>query len=100
MIHDVVLTPLRKISDERGRIMHLYRRDWPIFRGFGEAYFSVVNPGVVKAWHLHKEVTLNYTAVTGMISTVLFVMKHSSASARSFGLSMVSLAAIRAFLAR
>jgi dTDP-4-dehydrorhamnose 3,5-epimerase len=72
MIHDVTLTPLRKICDERGRIMHLFRRDWPIFRGFGEAYFSVVNPGVVKAWHLHKEVTLNYTAVTGMIKCVLF----------------------------
>jgi dTDP-4-dehydrorhamnose 3,5-epimerase len=72
MIHGVQLTPLRKICDERGRVMHFMRRDWPIFRNFGEAYFSVVNPGVVKAWHLHKEVTLNYTAVSGMIKCVLY----------------------------
>jgi len=72
MIHDIQLTPLKKICDERGRVMHLFRRDWPIFHGFGEAYFSVVNPGVVKAWHLHKEITLNYTAVSGMIKCVLY----------------------------
>ena len=72
MIHGVQLTPLRKICDERGRVMHFMRNDWPIFRSFGEAYFSVVNHGVVKAWHLHKEVTLNYTAVSGMIKCVLY----------------------------
>ena len=71
MIHGVELTPLKKICDERGRVLHLFRRDWPIFRGFGEAYFSVVLPGVVKAWHLHKENTLHYAAVTGMIKCVL-----------------------------
>ena len=72
MIHGVQLTPLKKICDERGRVMHLMRRDWPIFRDFGEVYFSVVNPGVVKAWHLHRENTLNYTAVRGMIKCVIY----------------------------
>ncbi len=72
MIHGVHLTPLAKICDERGRVMHLMRSDWPIFGGFGEAYFSVVNPGVVKGWHLHQRVTLNYTAVSGMIKVALY----------------------------
>ncbi len=78
MIHDVQLTPLKKICDERGRILHLLRRDWPVFRSFGEAYFSVVNPGVVKAWHLHRENTLNYAAVTGMIKCVLYDDREDS----------------------
>ncbi|MBI4600424.1 MAG: dTDP-4-dehydrorhamnose 3,5-epimerase family protein [Planctomycetes bacterium] len=78
MIDGVQLTPLRKICDERGRVMHLFRRDWPIFRSFGEVYFSVVNPGVVKGWHLHKEVTLNYAAVTGMIKCVLYDAREGS----------------------
>lgn len=78
MIHGVQLTPLKKVCDERGRILHLFRRDWPIFKGFGEAYFSVVNPGVVKAWHLHKENTLNYAAVAGMIKCVLYDDREGS----------------------
>jgi len=78
MIQGVQLTPLKKVCDERGRIMHLLRSDWPIFQSFGEAYFSVVNPGIVKGWHLHKEVTLNYTAVTGMIKCVLFDERDDS----------------------
>lgn len=78
MIEGVTLTPLKRICDERGRVMHLMRRDWPIFRSFGEAYFSVVQPGVVKAWHLHREVTLNYTAVSGMIKCVLYDDRRDS----------------------
>lgn len=78
MIHGVQLTPLKKICDERGRVMHLMRNDWPIFQSFGEAYFSVVHPGIVKGWHLHKEITLNYTAVTGMIKCVLYDEREDS----------------------
>lgn len=78
MIHGVTITPLKQICDERGRVMHLFRRDWPIFKSFGEAYFSVVNPGVVKGWHLHKEITLNYTAVSGMIKCVLYDDRDAS----------------------
>ena len=78
MIHGVQLTPLQKICDERGRVMHFMRRDWPVFNTFGETYFSVVNAGVVKGWHLHREITLNYTAVTGMIKCVLFDDREDS----------------------
>jgi len=80
MIDGVLLTPLKKICDERGRVMHLLRSDWPIFKSFGETYFSVVNPGVVKGWHLHREITLNYTAVTGMIKCVLYDDREGSPS--------------------
>lgn len=78
MIHGVQLTPLKKVCDERGRVMHLMRNDWPVFQSFGEVYFSVVNSGVVKGWHLHKEITLNYTAVTGMIKCVLYDEREDS----------------------
>ncbi|HZN57731.1 MAG TPA: dTDP-4-dehydrorhamnose 3,5-epimerase family protein [Planctomycetota bacterium] len=78
MIQGVQLTPLKKICDERGRVQHLLRRDWPIFKSFGEAYFSVVHPGVVKGWHLHKVNTLNYTAISGMIKCVLYDARTDS----------------------
>ncbi len=68
----VLVTPLKQIPDERGRIMPMLRRDDPDFEQFGEIYFSVVYPGVVKGWHLHKSMTLNYAVVQGAIKLVLY----------------------------
>ena len=72
MIDGVILTPLRQIFDERGKVMHMLREDSPFFTRFGEIYFSCTHPGVVKAWHLHKEMTLNYAVIHGEIKFVLF----------------------------
>ena len=72
MIEGVVITPLRQIFDERGKVMHMLREDSPFFTRFGEIYFSCTHPGVVKAWHMHKETTLNYAVIHGEIKFVLF----------------------------
>ena len=72
MIDGVLIKPLKKICDERGMVMHMLRCDDPGFDRFGEIYFSVVYPGVIKGWHLHKEMTLNYAVVSGMIKLVLY----------------------------
>ena len=72
MIDGVILTPLRQIFDERGKVMHMLRNDSPVFSKFGEIYFSCTHSGVVKAWHLHKEMTLNYAVIHGEIKFVLF----------------------------
>jgi len=71
MIDGVVVTPLRQIADERGSVMHMLRSDSPVFRQFGEIYFSTVHPGVVKAWHIHREMILNYAVPYGKIKLVL-----------------------------
>lgn len=80
MIDGVIVKPLKQIPDERGKIMHMLRCDDPAFEKFGEIYFSVVNPGAIKAWHLHKEMTLNYAVVTGMIKLVLYDNREGSKS--------------------
>lgn len=72
MIIGVTIIPLRQIPDERGKIMHMLRCDAPHFQQFGEIYFSCVYPGAIKAWHMHKEMTLNYAVVHGMIKFVLY----------------------------
>ncbi len=71
-IEGVIVTALRRIPDERGTILHMLRADAPHFQSFGEIYFSTIYPGVVKAWHLHKWMTLNYAVPVGMIKLVLF----------------------------
>lgn len=72
MIDGVIVTPLSQIFDERGKIMHMLRADSPLFTSFGEIYFSCTNPGAIKAWHLHKKMTLNYAVIYGVIKFVLF----------------------------
>lgn len=71
-IQGVRIRPLTKIPDERGCIYHMMRCDDKDFERFGEIYFSTVYPGVVKAWHLHKRMTLNYAVIKGMIKLVLY----------------------------
>ena len=80
MIDGVALVPLTQIPDERGKIMHMLRCDDPHFERFGEIYFSMVYPGVVKGWHLHTEMTLNYAVVVGTIKLVLYDDRSASAT--------------------
>ena len=72
MIDGVEIVPLRRITDARGSVMHMMRSDAPHFRGFGEIYFSSVNPGAIKAWHFHRNMTLNYAVPVGQIKFVLY----------------------------
>jgi dTDP-4-dehydrorhamnose 3,5-epimerase len=72
MIDGVQIVPLRKIPDERGTIMHMLRADAPHFEKFGEIYFSTVYPGVIKGWHIHTLMTLNYSVIVGTIKLVLY----------------------------
>jgi len=72
MIDGVRINPLRQILDERGKVMHMLRNDSEAFISFGEIYFSCVYPGVIKAWHIHKRMTLNYAVPHGNIKLVLY----------------------------
>lgn len=79
-IQGVQVIPLRQIPDERGKVMHMLRRDAPHFEEFGEIYFSMVYPGVIKGWHLHRVMKLNYAVITGMIKLVLYDEREGEAS--------------------
>jgi dTDP-4-dehydrorhamnose 3,5-epimerase len=59
-------------------VMHMLRNDDPHFTEFGEIYFSVVYPGVIKGWHLHSRMTINYAVVDGSIKLVLYDQRKSS----------------------
>jgi dTDP-4-dehydrorhamnose 3,5-epimerase len=78
MIDGVIVTPLRQILDERGKIMHMLRSTDAHFREFGEVYFSWVHPGVIKGWHIHKKMHLNYAVPVGKIKLVLYDEREGS----------------------
>ncbi len=72
MIQGVKIKKLTIISDKRGKLLHMLRNDDPEYKKFGEIYFSVIYPKVVKGWYLHKEMTLNYAVIQGNIKLVLY----------------------------
>ncbi|MEP2024110.1 MAG: dTDP-4-dehydrorhamnose 3,5-epimerase family protein [Reichenbachiella sp.] len=78
VIEGVIITPLRKIPDDRGRIMHIMKSSDPEFNQFGEVYCSTVYPGIVKGWHIHKKMTLNYAVLKGNIKFVLYDARKDS----------------------
>jgi len=78
MIDGVVIAPLQRIPDERGTVFHMLKRTDPHFREFGEIYFSSIYPGVVKGWHLHERMTINYACIVGAIKLVLFDEREKS----------------------
>ena len=80
MIHDVKITPLKIISDNRGKVMHMLRTDSQVFKKFGEIYFSTIYHQSIKGWHLHKESTLNYVCIKGKVKLVLFDNRKESST--------------------
>ncbi len=69
-LEDIQITPLKRISVLGGDVLHAIKSSDPSFVGFGEAYFSWVNPGVIKAWKLHRRMTLNLIVPVGEVMFV------------------------------
>jgi len=77
-IQDVRVVPLRRIPDERGTVYHMLRCTDPYFVKFGEIYFSSIYPGVIKGWHKHREMTLNYACIFGRVKLALYDEREDS----------------------
>jgi dTDP-4-dehydrorhamnose 3,5-epimerase len=72
LITGVKKKPLRLIPDERGWLLEVLRADESdLFSKFGQVYVSATYPGVVKAWHYHKDQIDNFACIAGMVKLVL-----------------------------
>lgn len=78
MIQGVKIDILKRIPDGRGKIMHIMKSSDEAFQQFGEVYISSVYPSIVKGWHWHEKMTLNYVCITGMIKFVLYDGREDS----------------------
>lgn len=78
MIDGVQVIPLRTIMDERGMVRHMMKCTDPHFSQFGEIYFSVIYPHAIKAWHIHKKMTLYYSVISGNLKIVLYDARKDS----------------------
>jgi len=80
MIDGVVVRPLKVFADERGAVLHMLRADEPHFAGFGEIYFSSVHPGRIKAWRVHRRMTVNLAVPVGRIRLAMYDDRPGSPS--------------------
>lgn len=78
VIADLIITPLKQISDERGAVLHFLKSDSPNFKNFGEAYFSKINGGVVKGWKYHNIAEQNFCVPFGAVKIVVFDNRRDS----------------------
>jgi len=78
VIDGVRVIALKRIPDERGTVFHMLRRTDPHFLEFGEIYFSSVYMGIVKGWHRHRDMTLNYACIYGRVKLVLYDERSES----------------------
>ena len=69
-IDSIEVTPLKRISVAGGDVLHAMKCTDPGFVGFGEAYFSIIEKGVVKAWKRHLQMTLNLIVPLGSVRFV------------------------------
>ena len=83
LVDGVNVIPLRRIPDERGTIYHMLKSTDPHFLGFGEIYFTTVYEGIVKGWHKHTEMTLNYACIFGRVKVALYDDREVSRTAGS-----------------
>jgi dTDP-4-dehydrorhamnose 3,5-epimerase len=83
MIEGVVIKELVTHADERGFFREIIRVTDDFFPpGFGQLSHSLVYPGVVKAWHAHRQQTQWTYVVSGLLKVVLFDGRSESPTYR------------------
>ena len=73
ILDDIVVTHLKRIPTEGGDVMHGIKSLDSGFVGFGEAYFSWVKQGAVKAWKQHTRMTMNVIVPVGTVRFVFCI---------------------------
>ena len=69
---DIIINDLNKIHHPKGNILHGLKKGELSYKGFGEAYFSLINYNEIKGWKKHTKMTLNLIVPVGEIMFVLF----------------------------
>jgi dTDP-4-dehydrorhamnose 3,5-epimerase len=72
MADEIRLTPLNVINVTGGDVLHAMKSGDEGYFAFGEAYFSIIEAGAVKAWKRHHRMHLNLIVPKGIVKFVLF----------------------------
>ena len=56
-VEDILISNIKIISVPGGDVLHAMKHVDLGYRGFGEAYFSCIDVGAIKAWKRHLKMT-------------------------------------------
>jgi dTDP-4-dehydrorhamnose 3,5-epimerase len=70
MLEGVSVTRLTQIHLDAGDVYHALKSSENGYKGFGEAYFSFIKPGYIKAWKRHTRMTMNLVVPIGGVKFV------------------------------
>jgi dTDP-4-dehydrorhamnose 3,5-epimerase len=71
-LDQILVTPLPRIETAGGDVLHALKQTDAGFAGFGEAYFSWIEAGAVKAWKRHTRMTMNLVVPVGTARFVFY----------------------------
>lgn len=71
-LNQIIVTPLKRIAVQGGDVLHAIKQSDIGFNSFGEAYFSFAQPNAVKAWKMHRRMTLNLVVPVGDVQFVFY----------------------------
>ena len=78
MLSGMIKTDLNIISTDSGSVYHGLKITDKGFKKFGEVYFSSVKKDVIRAWKLHKEMTLNLFVPVGAVQFCFLDVREQS----------------------
>jgi dTDP-4-dehydrorhamnose 3,5-epimerase len=90
-IDGVIVTPLAIIDTQGGDVFHAMKASDKGYLGFGEAYFSTIEPKSIKGWKRHKEMVLNLIVPIGSVRFVLFDDRESQDDNNQFQEEILSM---------
>jgi dTDP-4-dehydrorhamnose 3,5-epimerase len=76
-LSDIKVTQIREIPTPGGNVLHALKGSEESFFGFGEAYFSWIEFGYVKAWKKHNKMVMNLIVPVGNVKFVFFDSEQS-----------------------
>ena len=76
MLADILVSPLQQIETVGGDVWHTMKQTDVGYAGFGEAYFSWVASGAIKAWKRHTQMTMNLVVPVGQVRFVFRVLLY------------------------
>ncbi len=74
----IKIAPLKTIKLSTGNIMHALNKNELKNRTFGEAYFSKIKSGKIKAWKYHLKMILNLVVPHGKVKFVFYSQKDKN----------------------
>lgn len=72
-LNDIIITTLPRIETVGGDVLHAMKNTDIGFAGYGEAYFSTISFGAIKAWKRHNEMVMNLIVPFGKVRFVFHV---------------------------